>query len=107
MEKYYVIVNEYGTTTWFKDAKCTIAHRVGGPAMTAKDGNQWWYFNGKCHRLDGPAIEYANGRKAWYINGVELTEAQFNACVDRTVNMNGVQHMPITIDGINYKLVPV
>ena len=34
-----------------------------------KDGNKYWYLDGKFHRADGPAIEYSNGVTAWYLNG--------------------------------------
>ena len=33
-----------------------------------KNGNKWWYLNGKLHRENGPAIEYADGTKVWYLN---------------------------------------
>ena len=32
-----------------------------------KNGNKWWYQNGKLHRTDGPAIEYADGYNQWWL----------------------------------------
>ena len=30
-----------------------------------KNGNKYWYIDGKLHRLDGPAEEYRDGDKEW------------------------------------------
>ena len=38
-----------------------------------KNGDKYWYKEGKCHRIDGPAIEYFNGNKSWWIEGEEFT----------------------------------
>jgi broad-specificity NMP kinase len=54
-----------------------------------------WYLNDKLHREDGPAFEWADGTKEWWLDGEELTEAEFNAKMKKT----------IVIDGITYKLV--
>ena len=108
--KYYVTVDEDGTIRWYKDAKRTVFHRVGGPAVEYTDGTKvWlqngnrhrdngpafefangdkrWYQNGGLHRTDGPAVAYANGDKRWYINGEELTEAEFLAATQPVVEM--------------------
>ena len=78
IKKYYVVVDVFGTTRWYKGARCKVFHRENGPAIEYADGDKRWYQNGDLHRTDGPAIEWANGGKAWYINGEELTEADFN-----------------------------
>ena len=101
IKKYYVTVDEKGTTRWYKDAKCTILHRENGPAVEWAGGTKSWYQNGQLHRTDGPAIEhsigtkewfqngqrhridgvaidYANGCKRWFINYVEMTEDEYN-----------------------------
>ena len=57
IKKYYVTVDEEGTTCWYKDAKCTILHRENGPAVECADGDKFWHQNGQRHRTDGPAIE--------------------------------------------------
>ena len=77
MQKYYVAVDDMGNITWYKDAKMTISHRVGGPAIECVDG-KWWYQNDQLHRTDGPAVEMANGTKSWSLDGQQLTEAEFN-----------------------------
>ena len=108
IKKYYVTVDEEGTTRWYKDAKRTILHREDGPAIEYADGSKCWYKNGQrhrtdgpaieradgtkhwyqnnhLHRTDGPAIEWASGRKNWYINDVEMSEAEFNQLVSENV----------------------
>ena len=87
IKKYYVTVDEEGTTCWYKDAKCTILHRENGPAVECADGDKFWHQNGDLHRTDGPAIEYASGTKRWYINGDHLTEAEFLAATQPVVEM--------------------
>ena len=68
MQKYWVTVDDEGTTRWFKDAKCTVIHREGAPAIEYADGTKAWWLNGLRHRTDGPSIEFANGTKEWYQN---------------------------------------
>ena len=110
IKKYYVTVDEEGTTCWYKDAKCTIRHRENGPAVECADGDKFWHQNGQRHRTDGPAIEWsygtkswwqngqyhrtdgpaierADGYKFWYIDGVYMTEAEFLAATQPTVEM--------------------
>ena len=64
IKKFYVTVDDLGTTRLYKDAKCAVLHRE-----------------------NGPAIEYANGSKEWYINGKELTETEFLAATQPVVEM--------------------
>ena len=64
VKKFYVTVNDAGTTIWHKDAKCTVLHRT-----------------------DGPAVEDANGSKRWFINGKEMTEVEFLAATQPVVEM--------------------
>ena len=110
VKKYYVTVDEEGTTRWFKDAKRTILHRENGPAVEVANGHKEWHQNGQLHRTDGPAIEWAsgikswyqndqrhridgpaiectNGRKLWFIDGNRLTEAEFLAATQPVVEM--------------------
>lgn len=69
-----------GSTMWFQHGKM---HRVGGPATELPCGYKAWWLNGDRHRVDGPAIEDpADGITAWFINGNELTETEFNECVN-------------------------
>ena len=69
MQKYWVTVEDCGTIHWYKDAKMTIRHRVGGPAIEWSDGTRDWYLDGQSHRVGGPAIELASGTRVWYLNG--------------------------------------
>ena len=78
MQKYWVTVGDSGTTRWYKDAKMTILHRVGGPAVECNNGYRNWRLNGELHRTTGPAIECVDGDKLWYLDGQQLTEAEFN-----------------------------
>ena len=76
-QKYYVTVDGEGTIRWYKDAKCKVFHRDGGPAVEIANCGKFWYQNGKFHRTDGPAVEYANGDEEWWLNGKPLTESEF------------------------------
>ena len=69
IKKYYVVVDDVGTTRWYKDAKCKVLHREVGPAIEYTSGDKVWYQNGQLHRTDGPAIEWANGDRYWCQNG--------------------------------------
>ena len=88
IKKYYVTVDDEGATRWYKDAKCKVLHRENGPSVEyTNDGIMYWHQNGLLHRTDGPAVEWCNGTKEWYINGEELTEAEFLAATQPTVEM--------------------
>ena len=110
IKKYYVTVDDEGTTRWYKDAKCKILHRENGPAVQYADGTKCWYQNdlfhrtdgpaiewsygtkswwqnGQYHRTDGPAIERADGYKFWYIDGVYMTEAEFLTATQPVVEL--------------------
>lgn len=90
---------------YFKDPKCTILHRLDGPAVEFDDGSKqyyvnglehrigkpaciWcdgtreWYVNGKHYRLNGPAIEYNTGDKEWWINGKQYSKKEFEGVRD-------------------------
>ena len=66
IKKYYVVVDNFGTTRWYKDTKCNILHRENGPAIEYADGDKFWLQDGLLHRTDGPAIERANGDIEWW-----------------------------------------
>ena len=109
VKRYYVTVDDQGNTVWYKDAKCSIRHRENGPAQEwngAKfwyqngqyhrtdgpaiewwDGDKHWFHNGQRHRTDGPAIERSIGRPRWFIHGVEMSESEFLAATQPTVEM--------------------
>jgi len=110
IKKFYVVVDDAGTTRWFKDAKCKVYHRENGPAIEYYNGDDVWYQDGLLHRIDGPAIERAGGHKEWwqngklhrtdgpavvfedgdnywYINGKQMTEAEFLAATQPVVEM--------------------
>lgn len=55
-----------------------INHRVGGPAVTWKDGEELWYNKGLLHRLDGPAATNEKyNRLEYWINGNKYTKEQW------------------------------
>ena len=110
IKKYYVTVDDSGSTHWYKDAKCTILHRENGPAIEYSNGDRVWYQvgllhridgpaiecvcgrkewwqNGQLHRTDGPAVVFENGDNHWYINGKKMTEAEFLEATQPTVEM--------------------
>ena len=110
VKKYFVTVDDEGTTRWYKDAKCKVLHRENGPAFDSANGHKEWYQNGvyhrtdgpaieyangtkkwcqngQAHRTDGPAIEYANGTKSWYINGDLMSEAEFLAATQPAIEL--------------------
>ena len=87
VKKYYVTVDEAGTICWYKDAKCKTPHRENGPAIERADGHKEWWQNGQRHRIDGPAVVYADGSKVWCINDKAMTEAEFLAATQPTVEM--------------------
>ena len=110
VKKYFVTVDDEGTTRWYKDAKCKVLHRENGPAFDSANGHKEWYQNGVYHRTDGPAIEHADGskswwqngqrhradgpaiewtsgRKDWFINGNRMTEAEFLAATQPAIEM--------------------
>jgi hypothetical protein len=61
------LVYKNGNQFWFKNGK---RHRENGPAVIYHNGDQYWYLKGRRHREDGPAAIHANGDKCWYKNGV-------------------------------------
>ena len=87
VKKYYVTVDDAGTTYWHKDTRCKVLHRDDGPAVEFANGHKEWYQNGQRHRTDGPAVEWWAGDKSWYINGKKLTEAEFLAATQPVVEM--------------------
>ena len=110
VKKYFVTVDDEGTTRWYKDAKCKVLHRENGPAFDSANGHKEWYQNGVYHRTDGPAIEHADGSKSWwqngqrhradgpaiewtsglkdwFINGVRMTEAEFLAATQSAIEL--------------------
>jgi hypothetical protein len=61
-----IVVRKNGDKFWYKEGKY---HREDGPAIELPDGTKKWYKEGKLHRIDGPAIECPYGGKEWYIEG--------------------------------------
>ena len=99
MKTYTVNVQKNGDTFWYSDGRL---HRTDGPAVERANGTKYWYLNDKLHRTDGPAAEYVNGSKYWFLNGVELTEAQFVARTKKSCEGKVVE-----VDGVKYRLTAV
>ena len=102
MKTYKVTVDDYGTKCWYNEQG--QRHREDGHAIESANGIKWWYINGQRHREDGPAVESASGDKYWYLNGEELTEAEFNACINKQPSCDG---RVVEIDGKKYELQEV
>lgn len=52
---------------WLKNKQI---HKVDGPAVVYKNGDQCWYENDLLHRLNDPAIVCTNGDECWFENGM-------------------------------------
>lgn len=59
-------INNAGARIWRNGNQ---VHRVDGPAIIRKNGNQEWWINGVRHRDNGPAIETKDGTNIWYQHG--------------------------------------
>ena len=60
-------IDSEGTRVW-KNSKGQLHRDNGLPAVIYKNGDKYWYQNGKYHRDNGPAIIYSNRAKFWYQN---------------------------------------
>lgn len=69
-QKYYLSVDDAGTSRWYSDNEFHVLHRINGPAVEYTSGHKEWYQNGQRHRTDGPAIEWVNGERRWYQFGL-------------------------------------
>jgi len=68
-----------------------------------KNGDKYWYLNGKYHREDGPACEYSNGDKYWFLNNKNYTEADFNKEIAKH-SPSPCEGKIVEIDGKKYTL---
>ena len=73
-----------GNKSWYQNGQL---HRTDGAAIEWWDGDKRWYQRGQRHRIDGPAVVYADGSKVWCINDKVMTEAEFLAATQPTVEM--------------------
>lgn len=101
-------VRDYGSgyVEWRLDGKI---HRIGGPAVTHRDGSEFWYDKGLLHNVDGPAMVWTNGSKVWILHGEWLNERQHQAavaamnatkeCVDKTISIDGVEYSLVRKQG--------
>ena len=39
-----------------------------------------WFKNGALHRTDGPAVEFKDGQKFWFLNGKPVSEQDVRDC---------------------------
>jgi len=101
--KYEVRVYKNGDKFWYKEGKW---HREDGPACEYADGAKYWFKEGKCHREDGPAGEYSNGSKFWYLNGLNYSEAEFNKEIAKK-SKGSCEGKIVEIDGKKYTLTSV
>jgi len=79
----YIWINENGDKAYYSDKEMKIRHRVDGPAIEYKNGDEQWYRDGKLHRENGPAkvttdkyldtsfklVYYSTKTKRWCLNG--------------------------------------
>ena len=92
MKEQYIKIDEKGNKFYYSNKAMTILHRKDGPAVD-NPSYEGWYINGKLHREYGPALTYKNGDCFWYVNGKEVTNrehhAYFNPPKLKTINING------------------
>ena len=74
------VIYKNGDEEWWFYGK---RHREDGPSSMCSTG-EYWYLNNLRHRSDGPAVELKNGIKLWYLNGhlYEDKEAWFEALTE-------------------------
>lgn len=65
----YRMRKTYETLPWVDEE---ILHRVDGPAMIWRNGQEYWRQNNVLHRLDGPAVIYPDGTECFWINGMSF-----------------------------------
>jgi len=79
----YIWINENGDKAYYSDKEMKIRHRVDGPAVEYKHGDEQWYRDGKLHREDGPAkvstdqyldnsfhvVDHPTKTKCWCLHG--------------------------------------
>jgi len=63
------VVDKDGNKFWYLNGKF---HRADGPAIEDANGDKHWYLNDNLHRVDGPAVECVDGFKRWYLNDKNL-----------------------------------
>ena len=63
------VIYKNGDESWYQYGKL---HRDGGPAMTSENGGKTWFQYGLKHREDGPAVEDKSGWTAYYLKGVRV-----------------------------------
>ena len=85
-----------GIKKWYLNGKY---HRKDGPAVDNAMCEEW-YINGKLHREDGPALIYKNGDCFWFVNGKKVTQEEHARLTKKvpTVNINGKE---FTLEQLN------
>lgn len=77
----FVLQELYANYYYFNET-CSTLHRVDGPAIEFKSGEEHWYLLGEHHRNDGPAITF-NGIKQWWLNGKQYTEDEYKTSISK------------------------
>jgi hypothetical protein len=79
----YHVIKDSRTTSFFKDSKYSIHHRIIGPAVIEEGDDESyyeWFQNNRYHRLDGPAYEEVvgagQGIEQWIIDDVHITSTR-------------------------------
>jgi hypothetical protein len=66
MSTLEIIVDKNGNKYWYANGK---RHRTDGPSVEYINGDEEWFLNGQRHRTDGPSVVFADGYKEWWLNG--------------------------------------
>lgn len=49
---------------------------LGKAKLTTKDGDTYWFKDGKFHKENGPAITLADGSNYWFLNDQSVTKEE-------------------------------
>ena len=80
-------IDKDGNKYWYLDGKF---HRADGPAVEYLDGTKVWFKCGATHRLDGPAIMYHDGRVNWCVNGYSIMDRIENWAHENDIDLNNL-----------------
>lgn len=76
MEQQFLIeIDENFNVTYYNSNN--QIHRVGGPAVIRRNGQQLYFDNGNLHRDDGPAVIGPGNMLQWFLHGRELSASKY------------------------------
>lgn len=73
----YQVDNDLAIYYYFDD-KCSVLHKIDGPAIQFKTGEVHYFVQGMRHNIAGPAVSFNEFHQYW-INDVQYSLEDFNA----------------------------